>query len=104
MASTRGPKLRVGNAHGAPELTSEEAHLLLLRFLLRFSHPRAEHRRPGPKWSDNRSSLADPSGAVVCDARVIVQNPGMGYEIDVQTNEEGIFTTEELEELSVASA
>lgn len=35
---------------------------------------------------------------------IIVQNPGMGYEIDVQTNEEGIFTTEELEELSVASA
>jgi outer membrane receptor protein involved in Fe transport len=41
-------------------------------------------------------TVADPSGAVVARAKIIVQNLGTGYEINVQTNDTGIYTANEL--------
>jgi len=41
-------------------------------------------------------TVADPSGAVVPDAKIVLQNLGTRYEIQVQTNSEGIYTAEEL--------
>ena len=41
-------------------------------------------------------TVADPSGAVVPGAKIVLQNLGTGYEIHVQTNSEGIYTAKEL--------
>lgn len=41
-------------------------------------------------------TVADPSGAVVPDAKIVLQNLGTRYEIQVQTNSEGIYTAKEL--------
>jgi outer membrane receptor protein involved in Fe transport len=41
-------------------------------------------------------TVADPSGAVVADATVIIRNLGTDYEIDVDTNDAGIYSAKEL--------
>ena len=41
-------------------------------------------------------SVVDPSGAVVSGAKIIVRNLGTGYEIDVDTNDVGIYNAKEL--------
>src|SRR5882724_3512021 len=41
-------------------------------------------------------TVADPSGAVVPGAKIVLRNLGTGYEIQAQTNGEGIYTAKEL--------
>src|SRR5205814_10527190 len=41
-------------------------------------------------------TVADPSGAVVPGAKIVLQNVGTRYEIHVQTNNEGTYSGKEL--------
>ena len=41
-------------------------------------------------------TVADPSGAVVPGAKIVLQNVGTRYEIHVQTNSEGTYSAKEL--------
>src|SRR6266446_5261217 len=41
-------------------------------------------------------TVADPSGAVVPGAKIVLQNLGTRYEIQARTNSEGIYTAKEL--------
>jgi Carboxypeptidase regulatory-like domain len=41
-------------------------------------------------------TVADSSGAIVPGAKITARNPATGYDISVQTNEAGIYTTNEL--------
>ena len=41
-------------------------------------------------------TVADPSGAVVPDAKIVLQNLSTRYEIQTQTNSAGIYTAKEL--------
>ena len=41
-------------------------------------------------------TAADPSGAIVPGAKIVLQNLGTRYEIQARTNSEGIYTAKEL--------
>src|SRR5207248_7346589 len=41
-------------------------------------------------------TVADPSGAVVSDAKIVLQHLDTHYEIQLQTNSEGIYSAKEL--------